>query len=499
MNKMRVRYAPSPTGYLHIGNARTALFNYIFARHYGADFMIRIEDTDKTREVEGGEDSQVINLEWLGIDWDESPREPKKEYAPYRQSERLDIYHEYALKLVESGKAYYSYMSEDDLEKEREDQKAAGHLPRHVYEYEGMTESEIKEKQNEYEKKGIKPTIRIHVLEDHVYEWDDLVKGKISFIGKNVGGGDWIIEKANGTATYNFCVVVDDHLMDITHVIRGDDHVNNTPKQLMIFEAFDWEVPAMAHMPLVLNSKTGKKLSKRDKKTVQFIEEYREKGYVKEAVFNFIASLGWNAGGTEEIYSKEEIIKLFEIEKMSGAPASFDQNKLNWMNEQYLKKMDDNTFIEFAKPFILKAGGNLDTDNQLEINRINSIIKFIRPQIQYGEEIIEATKLYFGNLDKKEDIFDLSKITENENSYNVIKTFYDILNKINNSEFNEDNILKAVKETQKETSIKGRELWSTLYASVIRNIQGPQLGTLVELLGKTYTLKYINEFLEQIK
>lgn len=252
-NQIRVRYAPSPTGLLHIGNARTALFNYLYARHYGGTFIIRIEDTDRKRHVEDGERSQLENLRWLGIDWDESP----ETHENYRQSERLDIYQGYINELLEKGLAYKSYVTEEELTAERERQEAAGETPRYINEYLGMSETEKAAYIADREAKGIVPTVRLAVNEAGIYKWNDIVKGEIEFEGGNIGG-DWVIQKKDGYPTYNFAVVVDDHLMKISHVIRGDDHIANTPKQLMVYEALGWEAPEFGHMTLIINSETGK-------------------------------------------------------------------------------------------------------------------------------------------------------------------------------------------------------------------------------------------------
>ena len=231
-DKIRVRYAPSPTGHLHIGNARTALFNYLFARHNKGTFVLRIEDTDTKRNIADGERSQMENLHWLGIDWDEGPDKPG-EYGPYRQSERKGIYQPLIQELLDKDLAYESFMTEDELNEQREAQKARGEAPRYEYEYEGMTKEEIKAKQDEARAKGLKPVVRIRVPKNVVYEWDDIVKGHVSFNSDTIGG-DFVIQKRDGMPTYNFAVVVDDHMMKITHVLRGDDHVANTPKQLAV-------------------------------------------------------------------------------------------------------------------------------------------------------------------------------------------------------------------------------------------------------------------------
>jgi len=335
---IRVRYAPSPTGLLHIGNARTALFNYLYARHHGGTFIIRIEDTDRKRHVEDGERSQLENLRWLGMDWDESP----ETHENYRQSERLELYQKYIDQLLAEGKAYKSYVTEEELAAERERQEAAGETPRYINEYLGMSEEEKAAYIAEREAAGIIPTVRLAVNESGIYKWHDMVKGDIEFEGGNIGG-DWVIQKKDGYPTYNFAVVIDDHDMVISHVIRGDDHIANTPKQLMVYEALGWEAPEFGHMTLIINSETGKKLSKRDTNTLQFIEDYRKKGYLPEAVFNFIALLGWNPGGEDEIFSREELIKLFDENRLSKSPAAFDQKKMDWMSNVYLKPSKRNS------------------------------------------------------------------------------------------------------------------------------------------------------------
>lgn len=285
MTKVRVRYAPSPTGHLHIGNARTALFNYLYARHMDGEFIIRIEDTDQKRNIEDGEKSQLDNLAWLGVDWDESPEKPG-DYGPYRQSERKDIYLPLIEQLLASNRAYKCYCTQEELEEEKEAQKARGEIPH----YSGKCANLSAAEQAEKEAQGIVPVVRFRVPKNTEYRFNDMVKDEIVFEADNVGG-DFIIQKKDGMPTYNFAVVVDDHMMEITHVLRGDDHIANTPKQMMIYEAFGWAPPQFGHMTLIINADTGKKLSKRDESILQFIEQYRQLGYLPEAMLNFIALL----------------------------------------------------------------------------------------------------------------------------------------------------------------------------------------------------------------
>ncbi|HCX1116221.1 TPA: glutamate--tRNA ligase, partial [Staphylococcus aureus] len=346
-DRIRVRYAPSPTGYLHIGNARTALFNYLYAKHYNGDFVIRIEDTDKKRNLEDGETSQFDNLKWLGLDWDESV-DKDNGYGPYRQSERQHIYQPLIDQLLAEDKAYKCYMTEEELEAEREAQIARGEMPRYGGQHAHLTE----EQRQQFEAEGRQPSIRFRVPQNQTYSFDDMVKGNISFDSNGIG--DWVIVKKDGIPTYNFAVAIDDHYMQISDVIRGDDHISNTPKQIMIYEAFGWEPPRFGHMSLIVNEER-KKLSKRDGQILQFIEQYRDLGYLPEALFNFIALLGWSPEGEEEIFSKEEFIKIFDEKRLSKSPAFFDKQKLAWVNNQYMKQKDTETVFQLALPHLIKA------------------------------------------------------------------------------------------------------------------------------------------------
>ncbi|MDR2977059.1 MAG: glutamate--tRNA ligase [Streptococcaceae bacterium] len=477
-DKIRVRYAPSPTGLLHIGNARTALFNYLFARHFGGTFIIRIEDTDRKRHVADGERSQLDNLRWLGMDWDESP----ETNAQYRQSERLDIYHKYVQQLLDEGKAYYSYVTPEELEAIREAQEANHVAPHYVDEYAGMDEEARKVYVAERQAQGIVPTVRIKVHETRVYAWEDIVKGHTSFEGGNIGG-DWVIQKADGYPTYNFAVVIDDHLMEISHVLRGDDHIANTPKQLMIYEALGWEPPIFGHMTLIINTETGKKLSKRDTNTLQFIEDYRAKGYMPEAIFNFIAFLGWNPGGEEEIYGRDELIKLFTPERLSKAPASFDQKKLDWMDGEYIKHADLSTVMALTKPF-LEACGRYDAHAE-------ELVKLYQPQLKYGEEIVELTNFFYEpypELGEAEQA-----VMSEETALTAVKSFYQHISALSEADFKADAILPLFKEVQKETGVKGKSLWMPIRVATTGFTHGPQLHEALEILGRAETLERLEK------
>ncbi|GFH41829.1 glutamate--tRNA ligase [Lactococcus hodotermopsidis] len=480
-NKIRVRYAPSPTGLLHIGNARTALFNYLYARHHGGDFIIRIEDTDRKRHVEDGERSQLDNLRWLGIDWDESP----ETHENYRQSERLSLYQTYIDDLLAAGKAYKSYKTEEEIALDRERQEAKGLPPVYISEYAGLTDEEIADYIAKREADGIVPTVRIRVPEASIYTWHDIVKGDIEFEGKNIGG-DWVIQKRDGYPTYNFAVVVDDHDMQISHVIRGDDHIANTPKQLMIYEALGWTAPEFGHMTLIINSETGKKLSKRDTNTLQFIEDYRKKGYLPEAVFNFIALLGWNPGGEEEIFSQTQLVDLFDEKRLSKSPAAFDQKKLDWLDNDYIKNADLNKIFDLAKPF-LEAANRLDEKSK-------HLVELYQPQMKSVDEIVPLTDLFYAEFPALSSA--AKEVLETETAPIVIKAFKEKIENLADADFVKDNIFPLIKAVQKETGIKGKNLFMPIRIAVSGEMHGPELPDTIFLLGKEKVVAHLARFVK---
>lgn len=472
-NEIRVRYAPSPTGFLHIGNARTALFNYLFARSKGGKFIIRIEDTDQKRNVEGGVESQLKYLKWLGIDWDESI-DVGGEYGPYRQSERLDIYKKYYEDLLDRGLAYKCYCTEEELEAEREAQLARGEMPR----YSGKCRHLTEEDRKRLEAEGRKPSIRFHVPEGKVYTFNDIVKGEVSF--ESDGIGDFVIVKKDGMPTYNFAVTIDDHLMKMSHVLRGDDHISNTPKQLMIYEAFGFEPPVFGHMTLIVNEHR-KKLSKRDGSIIQFIEQYAELGYLPEALFNFIAMLGWSPKGEEEIFSREEFIQIFDPERLSKSPALFDRQKLAWMNNQYMKKLDLDKVVELALPHLVKAGLVPENRTPEEEQWVRKLISLYQEQMSYGAEIVELSKPLFFTDEITYDE-EAKEILSGEHVPEVLRAFLEELDRIEPFEAGE--IKKAIKAVQKATGQKGKKLFMPIRVAVSGQTHGPELQSLIELLGR---------------
>ena len=444
MKKVRVRYAPSPTGLLHIGNARSALFNYLFARHYNGDFIIRIEDTDVARNVEGGERSQLDNLKWLGIDWDES-FDVGGDYGPYRQLERLDLYNKYAEILLEKGLAYKDY---------RED--------------------------------STNYAIRFKSPEDKEYIFDDMVRGTLKFHGKDVE--DWIILKDNGIPTYNFAVVIDDHFMEITHVLRGEEHITNTPKQIMIYEAFGWDIPTFGHMTIIVNEEK-KKLSKRDENVIQFISEYKNLGYLPEAIFNFISLLGWSPKENLEIMSKAEIIKHFDPSRLSKAPAMFDKEKLAYINSRYIKMLSTDELANKAKPFLETADMHIESEEWLK-----RLVALFQDRMTHIKEIVNLYNEFFSHeFNLTDEALDFLK--EN-NSREVLMTFANLLS---NTTFTTAEIEAAIKQTGIETNTKGRPLFMSLRIATTGEMHGPSLPESLALLKKDRVLTRIKYSIEKLR
>ena len=472
MTEVRVRYAPSPTGHLHIGNARTALFNYLYAKHFDGKFIIRTEDTDEKRNVAGGEESQLKFLKWLGIEWEEGP-DVGGDYGPYRQTERLDMYQKYTDELLERGLAYKCYMTEEELEKEREEQIANGQVPKYSGAHRDLTEEQI----TAFEAEGRMPSIRFRVPENKRYTFNDLVRKNITFESSDFG--DWVIVKKNGIPTYNFAVAIDDHFMKISHVLRGEEHISNTPKQMMIYDAFGWEAPTYGHMTLILNE-NRKKLSKRDEHILQFIEQYRNLGYLPEAMFNFISLLGWSPVGEEEIFNKETLIEIFDPERLSTSPAIFDQQKLKWMNNEYIKGLELNQVIELAMPHLIAAGKLPETMDEEQREWAENVIALYREQLRYGQEIVELTELFF----TEEITYDEEnmEVLNEEQVPEVLRVFKEKLGELDT--FTKDEIKAQIKATQKETGQKGKKLFMPIRVATTGQMHGPELPFAIELLGK---------------
>lgn len=389
MSEVRVRFAPSPTGYLHIGGARTALFNWLFARKMGGKLILRIEDTDTERLKEDSVSQILTSLKWLGLNWDEGP-EAGGECGPYYQSERRELYSKYAQQLLDEGKAYYCFCTPADLEAEREKQRAAKQPFRYARTCRDLDPEVAKARAAA----GEPYSVRIKIPTEGSITVHDLIHGDVTFNMDQFD--DFVIVKSNGMPTYNFAVVVDDHLMGMTHVLRAEEHLSNTPKQLLIYEALGFEPPKFGHMPMIL-APDRSKLSKRHGATS--VEEFRAQGYLPEAIINYLTLLGWGPGDEREIFTLEETVKLFELEQMSKKAAVYDTKKLTWMNGQYLSELPLEKFLPEAETFFIKDG--LVTKEWLAENKeyFAKLVDTVRVRVKTLQEVADASAYFFKDVE----------------------------------------------------------------------------------------------------
>lgn len=477
--EIRTRFAPSPTGYLHIGSVRTALFNYLLAKKNAGSFILRIEDTDIERSTLEFEKDIVENLKWLGIEWDEGPDIDEK-YGPYRQTQRTAIYREYLEKLLTEDKAYYCFCSEQETEGHRQYQLSQGITPR----YSGKCANLDKETIQKYLAEGRPSVIRFRVPAKKV-SFHDLIRGKVEFDTGLMG--DIVIAKSLNTPLYNFAVVVDDFEMNISHVIRGEDHLSNTPKQILLQEAMGLPQPIYAHLPLLLGTDRTK-LSKRHGSFS--VGEFKKEGYLPEALVNFIAFLGWNPGDEREIYSMNSLIKEFSIEKVQKAGAIFNIKKLDFLNGFYIRQRSLEKVTELCLPYLAEAGliqgENADTD------LLQRIVALYKERLKKISEIVELTDFFF----KKDLVYDKNLLIWRDMDEKGVKESLDkaekILSKIKNEEWNKENIERILLAETEKTGKRGEMLWPLRVA-----LTGKQASAgpfeIADVLGRDKTLSRIKK------
>ena len=393
MSEVRVRFAPSPTGYLHIGGARTALFNWLFARKMGGKLILRIEDTDIARLKEDSVSQILTSLKWLGINWDEGP-EVGGDHGPYYQSERFDIYKKYCQQLVDEGKAYYCFCTPEELEAEREKQRQAKQPFRYARTCRDLTPDEVKARIDA----GASYSVRLKIPAEGNVVVHDLIHGDVTFNMDQYD--DFVIMKSNGIPTYNFAVVIDDHLMGMTHVMRAEEHLSNTPKQLLVYEAFGWEQPKFGHMSMIL-APDRSKLSKRHGATS--VEEFRSQGYVAEAIVNYLTLLGWGPGDEREMFSLQETVELFELEQMSKKAAVYDTKKLTWMNGQYLSELPLEKILPEVKPFFIKDGYVDEAWFAENEEYFAKLVDTVRVRVKTLQEIADASDYFFKDVESYDE------------------------------------------------------------------------------------------------
>lgn len=474
MNKTRTRFAPSPTGFMHIGNLRTALFEYLIAKHDSGDFILRIEDTDQTRKVEGATDFIYNTCKLCGLKFDEGAS-IGGEYGPYFQSERLDIYKKYAEKLVEDGKAYYCFCSEERLEKLRE----IADKSKIAFMYDGHCRKLSKEEVNEKLKKGESYVIRQAMPKSGKSVYEDTVYGKIEVENRILE--DQILIKSDGYPTYNFANVIDDHLMEITHVARGNEYLMSTPKYNLLYESFGWEKPTYIHLPMVLGE-DGQKLSKRNG-DASFMDLYNE-GYLPEAVINYLALLGWSPDDNNEIFTLDELVQKFNPAKISKSPSTYDVKKLRWINSHYIKNLKLKDLEKITLPHLKETYDLADKTDEW----IRELILLYQNHITYGKEIVEVTENFFNNkLTLNEEAKEFMK---DESIPNTIEVFKKEIESIN--DWTVDNINVAINNTKEKANVKGKMLYMPIRIKVSGIMHGPELPNTIHLIGKEEVLKRLS-------
>ena len=469
-SEVRVRIAPSPSGNLHIGTARTALFNYLFAKKNHGKYVLRIEDTDLERSSQAYIDNIYDSLKALGLNWDEGP-DVGGPYGPYQQSERFDIYPKYAKKLMDMGYAYECFCTQEELDAEKEE-SIKNKKP---HKYSGKCRNLTEEEKEKLRAQGRKPSIRFHVPEGET-SYDDMVKGHLHFDNSLIG--DFVIMKSNGTPTYNFAVVIDDMEMKISHIIRGEDHISNTAKQIMIYNALGAEVPKFGHLGMIL-APDRSKLSKRHGATA--VSEFVEKGYLTEALVNFVALLGWSPSDGQEIKTLEEIAADFRISEVSSSNSIFEYDKLNWMNGQYIKKMDLAKLTQLVKPYLSCYDLSEYTEKQLE-----KIVEVTREPITILSELTNDTKYFFGkDVEIEPDVQE--KVLNGEVAKKVLP--YVIENELDKWDFeDEEKLHEQLADLRtyfkEQHGIKPKETMWAIRAAVTGRTHGADMVATLILLGK---------------
>jgi nondiscriminating glutamyl-tRNA synthetase len=473
MAKVRVRFAPSPTGYVHVGNARTALFNWLFARHHGGVFVLRIEDTDIERSKEEYETQLLEDLRWFGLDWDEGP-DCGGPHAPYRQSERREAYSQYAQQLIDQGRAYYCFCSAEQLEAERQEALKSGRQPR----YSGRCRKLSREEAEAELAAGEGAAVRLKIVEGS-FDWRDLVHGPTTFSSEVIG--DPILLRSDGHPAYNYAVVIDDHLMEITHVIRGDDHISNTPRQLALYRAFDWQPPEFAHLSTILGPDRAR-LSKRHGATS--LGNFRDMGILPEALRNYLALLGWSPAETDrEKLTTEQLIAQFSLERVHKSPAVFDPQKLNWLNAEYVFDLSSDAKVEHFRRLVagvLTLNGYLAPD-EVEGARdlIYRIIEIIADRTRPAD-LMHAIRIIFEyNAGYVVSGSETCHVVKDASALDVLKSFVPKMLAVD--EITYECFREIAKSVQKETGKKGKELFHPIRVALTGAVSGPELEELIPI------------------
>ena len=479
--EVRVRFAPSPTGFLHIGGARTAIYNWLLARHYGGKFLLRIEDTDRNRYVPDALTDIMTSLRWLGIDWDEGP-EVGGDYGPYFQSERLGFYHKYAKQLVAEGKAYYCFCTSERLEQLRKDQetnKQPVGYDRHCMH---LTDQELQAN----EAAGLKSVIRFKIPGQGRTIIKDLLRGEPGFDNHTLD--DFVLLKSDGYPTYHLANVIDDHLMKISHVMRGDEWITSTPRHVLLYQALGWEPPKFAHLPIFL-APGGGKLSKRHGATS--VREYREKGYLPEALFNFLLLLGWNPGTEQEMFSLTEAAKVFTIERINVSPVAFSTEKLDWFNGMYIRSLSIEDLAKRCLPYLQQAGLLPEPCPAERYQYLLEVIPLVRERMKSITEVAELTDYFFNNkIPAPEKELIIPKKMDLQQTLAALEGAARVLPEVS-ADFREADMEAVLRSLAQELGLHDGQVFMPLRVAVTGRTATPGIFETMHVLGKERVLQRI--------
>lgn len=487
MSTVRVRFAPSPTGYLHVGGARTALFNWLFARHHQGVFVLRIEDTDLARSTQEATQAILDSLEYLGLDWDEGPGKGG-DHGPYYQSERLNLYQEYAEKLINSGRAYRCYCTPEELEQRRQEQIKQGEATR----YDRRCFDLTLDQEEKFKAEGRKPAIRFRALDEGETKVNDLIRGTVRF--DNVTQvDDFVIYKSDGMPTYNFAVVVDDALMKISHVIRGEDHLSNTPKQIQIYEALGLDVPQFAHIPMILGPDKSL-LSKRHGATS--VMQFAEEGYLASAMVNYLSLLGWGYDDSQTIFSVAELVEKFSLERVSKNPAVFDLQKLEWMNGVYIRELSLDELYEVAVSYWQEAGF-FPTEVSLELKEhALKILKELQSRIKLMADVVDLAR-YFYDDDYEYNLEVVEKILTKPHTEDILKYVYEVVKTV--PKLDEEHLKPLFQAGLKKFDIKMGALIQPVRVALTGTNVSPGIYDVLVLLGRERVLERLERTLDMLR
>lgn len=486
-SKIRVRFAPSPTGYPHIGNIRTALFNWLFARHNAGTFIVRVEDTDQERKVDGALESILASLRWLGLDWDEGP-EVGGEYGPYFQSERLALYHKHAQQLIESGYAYKCYCSPERLEQMR---REMAERKESVRSYDRHCRNLSLEQQAAYEKQGTVPVVRFKIPLEGSTAFSDLIKGDITFDNSELD--DLVLLKSDGFPTYHLANIVDDHFMEISHVLRADEWLSSTPRHVLLYRAFDWIPPYFAHLPMILGPDKAK-LSKRHGATA--VTEFQAEGYLPEAMINFLALLGWALDDKTEFFTREELVRYFTLDRISRTAAVFNHEKLYWMNGVYLRELETGQLLEKVLP-VLEENLPPSVPRPVSKEYVRDIIPLIQERINTLKEAAGYAGFFFlGDELEYAPTLLIPRKMDRDATLEALKAGHESLASL--TSWDHDSLEANLRSLAEEMRLKPGQLFSPLRVACTGRTAAPGLFETMAVLGQVKCLRRIEVAIDRL-